>query len=248
MSSVQLFSSFFTLNYDRLVPNTRSRTTARILCLLGGLVLGLVVASIGAIVFGGFQIVDYWNAAKVIGNDLVFLPLAILCMGIVQIVNSWYARETKLAPVSWSVIAYTVTYIAVALFLGVLDLKSGALIIAHTSAFISQLFVLVFFLQKTKISVQCSAGRLLSAVRCYSGQALSLTLVRFVNTLSLAAPVFLLAELHSAAQLGVYALLVRVIVTPLGVLTKSLSLSFGLKLPSYTDLVVLLNCRLCILK
>lgn len=226
MAALQLSSAISTWNFDRMVPNARTRISAQILCIYA--ISCVFLASLICILLLAFdaELLYLWRGRSELGQLIYYLPLAIVAMGCIQIVNSWFARETFISPVSKSVVSYTVSYLLFAITGGILGFGTSALIFANIGSLYVQMLTMAHYLQTTQVAKHITKNRTLAIGKKNLPHASTLTLVRFVNTLSLTAPVFLLAQIYSVKELGAYALMLRLVVTPLGILTKSLSLSF----------------------
>ena len=161
----------------------------------------------------------------VLGPWLYMLPVAIFFTGIVQIGAAWHARSTHLKAFSRSLLVYTGVYLVVAIVGGLIGMSGSGLILATVFALLGQILVLWKYSSHDRFRLP-SKKRAMAGFRRHFRVANTATGVTFVNTLSLTAPVFLLSQVYTVSDLGIYALMSRLVTTPLGVLTKSLSLSF----------------------
>ena len=224
LSVLQLVAAFCTWNFERLVPNAGSRNSALILC--GFAVIALLFFSFFAILAYDFPLLDAWRGTGELGKLLLLIPLAIVALGFVKIGSGWFARETDLSPVSKSVIVYTLAYLIIAIVGGIAGLKDTALVLAIVGSYSAQFLTLFCYSNISVNRGSITSKRVWVVGKNNFPDASSLSIVMFVNTLSFAAPVFLLAQIYSVVELGGYALVLRLVITPLGVLTKSLSVSF----------------------
>ena len=226
ITSLKLVGSVSTWRFDRTVPNATSKVSALILCCWGFVIIAIVSVLAMVFIFYEKSYFNIWNESVVMGLWLYLLPIAILFSGTVQLGASWYARSTNLKPFSRSILMYTIVYLLVALLAGVFGMGGGGLIVAATMALVGQVIVLAYFFRFTSYKRMYSWVRIFATFKTHIGVATTATGVTFVNTLSLTAPIFLLSQVYAVSDLGVYALMSRLITTPLGVLTKSLSISF----------------------
>ena len=104
--------------------------------------------------------------------------------------------------------------------------RDSGLILAAVVALFAQIVVLLHFFCYPAHKGRYSSLRFCSNFKQHINVATTATGVTFVNTLSLTAPIFLLSQVYAVSDLGVYALVTRLLITPLGILTKSLSISF----------------------
>jgi O-antigen/teichoic acid export membrane protein len=156
-----------------------------------------------------------------------------LLSGIAQVGAAWYARSTYLQAFSRSILVYTAVYILTALVCGVFGMSDSGLILAVVFSLVGQILSLMYYLDIQGYQGKLTKSRICCSFRNNIQLATTATGVTFVNTLSLTAPIFLLAQVYPVSDLGVYALMTRLVTTPLGVLTKSLSLSFWSKAAEY---------------
>ena len=226
LTSVQIIGSFCTWKFDRTIPNARTSYAARQLAAFG-LATVITVATLSLLLVrqNPWGFLNFSSFEK-LGALLYWLPLAIIATGLVQLGSAWYARKTKLTAVSYSVVAYSLLYLTSALAAGVIGLGTGGLIFSSVFALWCQVVVLIC-LNSTEPFVSKGTIRRTSVVLSRNIKTASVaSVVTFVNTISFAAPVYLLSHKFQLSEVGLYVLMVRIIATPLGTITKSLSLSF----------------------
>jgi len=196
------------------------------LCCWGCLFVFIIGFLVSVLNYIDITYTHVWDGTRALGDLLYILPAAILFTGAVQIGAAWYARGTDLRAFSKSILIYSVVYILVALIGGLLGLQDSGLILAPALALLAQLITLIYFFKYPTHNGQYSLPRFCSCFKKHINVATTATGVTFVNTLSLTAPIFLLSQIYSVSDLGIYALMTRLLTTPLSVLTKSLSISF----------------------
>ena len=226
LSAVQIVGSFCTWRFDRTVPNARSEIEAQVLCAFGM----LACMSISCIIF--FMI--SYNPADVIGlvgldvlgSAIYLLPCALLATGIVELCGAWYARDTHLKPVSRGVVVYSVVYLSCGLLLGVLGIGVYGLVGSAVVALGCQVATLLYFGGFSLQSIKKISIDLRQIFLRHVNVASTAALVTLVNTISFALPVLLFSHIFLLSEVGLYVLMTRLVATPLGVITKSLSISF----------------------
>jgi O-antigen/teichoic acid export membrane protein len=226
LSALRLAGSISTWRFDRTVPNASTNLMAVILCCWGVLFSIGICLVITCLVYIELSNTRFWAGSSALGKLLYLLPIAVFLTGLVQLGAAWYARGTILLHFSRSIIVYSIVYTLVAILGGWLGLKDSGLILAAVSALLGQVTTLVYLTRDARVTGKATKSRIYCSFKRHINAATTTSGVAFFNTLSLTAPVFLLSQVYTVAELGIYALMTRLITTPLGVLTKSLSISF----------------------
>ncbi len=226
LTALRLTGSISTWRFDRTIPNAGSKLSALILCCWGVLFILATCSLASLIIYLDRNYAKIWDGIRDLDGLIYFLPVAIFLTGGVQLGIAWFARGTDLQPFSRSILVYTIAYIVVAMACGLFDFSNSGLILAAVAALLAQLVSLLFYFPSTVPVRRLTVRRFYSIFKQHINVATTATGVTFVNTLSLTAPVFLLSQVYALSDLGIYALMSRLITTPLGVLTKALSISF----------------------
>lgn len=226
LSVLQVIASFSTWRFDRSVPNTGSRLAASMVVMCGFFSLNLICLLTLSWVYLELNHFSMWKEIGDIGPLLYLLPVAILFTGLLQLGNAWFARETVMRAVGVSVIVYTVSYLIVALLSGWLNMGYAGLIVAAVFALSFRFLAMLKYISIDGLWRRFSLKKVFTVFKKYRWLSSISSVVTLVNALSLSAPVFLLSMNYSVADVGIFALVFRILGTPLGILTKALSLSF----------------------
>lgn len=227
MAALQMLASFASWKYERIVPNSRSRRGAAARVAAGLLALGAVCTATALGIAFAPGALALWDGAGELGPLLWWLPLAVAAHGLQVLGASWFVRERELGPVSRARIMQSVGYLVVAFACAAFALARSGLVLATAAAWVASFLALAGALGPLVRALGAlRPARALRVLRATLPEASRATAVGFLNTVSLTAPVVLLAEVYSAAELGLYALMMRVVGTPLTIVTASLSLSF----------------------
>ena len=210
LTSVQIISSFCTWKFDRTIPNSRTSFAARQLAGFG-LTIALVVATVTLLVIqlNPWGVLDISSVQK-LGPLLLWLPFAIIATGVIQLGSAWYARETKLTAVSYSVVAYSLAYLASALTAGLTEFGTGGLIFSSVFALWCQVIVLVYLISSPVFISKATIRRTKVVFYKNIKNASAASVVTFVNTISFAAPVYLLSYNYQLAEVGLYLSLIHI--------------------------------------
>lgn len=225
MVALQIAGSVSTLRYERVLPNRRSRRSAAL-----ALVLGLVFLVLSSFTLLGFIISDISNNPLRTGFDqlgslIYWLPIAVLGFGINQLFASWYVREGDMSPISRARIVQSACYVFVAVTCS--SFGSLGLVLAATLGWFLSWIPYLPVINKIAIGLRYfSYIRLLKFCRLTIKTSVEISVVALVNTISVVAPVVLLAQLFTVAEVGLYTVMMRIVGTPLTVVTGAMSLSF----------------------
>ncbi len=227
-SALGIGLAFVTLRLDWSVPNPRGRQAAAGLLVLGVLAL-LVLTLLASGLAWALQ--PWWpEAALALGPLWLLLPLALLGGGLQQLLQAWQVRGADLAALGRSKVVSSVANVGVSLAaspwlapaFGAWGLVAGVLAGAWAA-------LLPLWKRSGHLALASRrlGGRRLRAVaRRYRAEVSWSTVVSLANAASLAAPPLLLARHFSAAEVGWYALMHRVALAPLGLVTAAVSQSF----------------------
>lgn len=225
LSALQILASFCTWRFDRTIPNAGSEQAAGILTGFATVAVILVALTTWLVVYVNPMGVMQLGSMDKLGTLAYWLPAAVLATGFVQIGSARLARSTELKVVSRSVVVYSIIYLILGLIGGAMGTGATGLTLSAIVALWCQVLTLILYTKRNPVR-RVSYKRLHGIFRRNIRVASTASVVTLVNTISFAAPVFLLSLVYPMAQVGLYVLMVRLIATPLGVVTKSLALSF----------------------
>jgi len=226
-TALQITVSVCTWRFDHIIPNTDNRQAAAAASGIGLGILMFFVVICTIVLLLSPTALHVWHGYAILGSLLLYLPIALSGTGIQHLFRGWYVREGNLASISTARIIQTCSYLIIAVSLGAIGLEQHGLIIA---ASLSVCFPIVMLWKNSELLAsklqRLSLSKLQVVARKHFNQASLAAIVALVNVTSLTAPVVLLSQLYSAVELGWYALMYRVVTTPLGTITNALSISF----------------------
>ena len=224
---LQVVAAVATLRYERVVPNAGSRRSAALAVAAGAAFLVATSASLALLLASGAPGFDAWDGAARLGPLIHWLPVAVIGFGAHQLLAAWSVREGDMTPVSRARICQSLGYVGVALACAGVGLDNAGLVLAATLAWLASW--LPFLTELPRLGARLhglTLGRARRFVRLSVKTSAGITLVGLVNTVSLAAPVVLLAQLFTVAEVGLYSVMMRLVGTPLAAVTGAMSLSF----------------------
>ena len=224
---LQVVSAVATLRYERVVPNAGSRRSAALAVAVGAAFLVATSVVLTLLLASGAPVLDAWDGAARLGPLIHWLPVAVIGFGTHQLLAAWSVREGDMTPVSRAKICQSLGYVGVALACAGLGLDDAGLVLAATLAWLASW--LPFSPELPRLGARLrglTIGRARRFVRLSAKTSAGITLVGLVNTVSLAAPVVLLAQLFTVAEVGLYSVMMRLVGTPLAAVTGAMSLSF----------------------
>jgi len=223
-SILSFFLSFSSLKLDWSIPNTRSRCQAFILLFVGLLTLSLVSSSLFVFVwFCDGRCTPYFQN---INPFLWFLPVLLLTSGFQQLLQAWYVREANFEHTSKVRVYQSITGTISLLFGGFAKMGVTALIGSTLLSSLVGISILTYHARLKNLLRRLSFARLRSSLRSFWRDSVASTFVAIVNTASLTIVPFLLSVYYSATEVGWYAFMYRVVLTPVDVITSAISQSF----------------------
>ncbi|MDV3350375.1 hypothetical protein D0962_27995 [Leptolyngbyaceae cyanobacterium CCMR0082] len=226
-SSLNLLLAFSTWRFEWSIPNTKSKGQAASLIFLGFLVLSGISTTLLMLLMFFDSKLTLWEGFEALGAFIILLPFALIGGGFHQLMHAWYIRETQLTAVARSKVTQrlgaTVINLAGGLAnLGALGLISGA--IASVWLGIGVLLQQAKGLKESLLNLSYKRIQI-SFLRFWQESTLS-TGVAIANAASLTAVPVLLAQYYSATEIGWYALMNRLALTPVSLFTTAIGQSF----------------------
>ena len=227
-SIVAFTLSFATWRFDWLLPNEKSKIVAANLCAAGGIILVGFVLILTLVLFVAPEAVVIFGPLAGSEKNLWLLPLALLAGGVRQILGGWQVRTGDLRLVGRATIAQSTSNVAFSISTGLAGLGGSGLIASSIASTWTGLLILA---ANSTRDLRHSMARVsfktvtLAAERYRSSASWS-TLVSLVNASSLNAPVVALAWFYAPQQVGWYALVSRMVASPVGTLSSALGQSF----------------------
>lgn len=226
-SILNLLLAFSTWRFEWSVPNAKSKGQAASLILLGFLVLlGISTALLVLLISIDLRL-TLWEDLEKLGSFLILLPFSLIGGGLHQLMHAWYIRETRLTAVAHSKVtqrlgATVINVLGGLANLGALGLIGGA--IASVWLGLGVLLQQAKGLKKGLLNLSWKRIRA-SFSRFWQESTLS-TGVAIANTASLTAMPLLLAQHYSTTEIGWYALMNRLALTPMSLFTTAIGQSF----------------------
>jgi len=239
-----LLLAFSSWRFDWSVPNTSSETLAAALLLFGAAALLLFSGVTFFVLWSWAEQWSFWKGFDVLGPLLLFLPVTILGGGFHQLMHCWYVRQAELSKVASVRIAQSFTGTGLNVVGGYAGLGAWGLIGSSVISAWVGMGLLVSGAQSLKRSfARLSLNRIKVGITRYWWESTTSTMVAVVNVASLAVVPLLLVQYYSAKEVGWYALMYRLAITPIGLLTSALSQSFWAEAAQLvkTDIVRLKN-------
>ena len=226
-SSLSLLLAISTWRFDWSVPNASSRIVASGLLLLGFIVLLFFSIITWLILWNGGLEWSFWNGFEILGSMLLFLPVAVMGGGVLQLLQSWYVREGDLTAVGQSKIIQGVGSTCVNLIggfagLGLLGLVAG--VVASMWLGATTLVKQASGLRDSLVKLNFK--RLFTIGLIYGKESTFSSAASLANTASLTAVPLLLAQYYNASEVGWYALMSRLAIAPVALFTTALGQSF----------------------
>ena len=227
MVAVQLVSSFATLRLDWQVPAAKHDRAAGSLLALGFLVL-IAAVGLGQLAISlppSFLRQTSWYQDVAALASLFGISITAVC--VLQLLQSWFVRTRDLRPTSSARVVQSVVTVVASVGLGMAGFGAVGVVLGTVVGQVVGSCMLYRALTTGPSRPQLVPG----AAPLVSNGITVLALIRagaasFVSTLGLAIVVLILAHRFDAAQVGWYALMMRVLGTPIGALSTALAQSF----------------------
>jgi O-antigen/teichoic acid export membrane protein len=226
-AATALAVSVATFRFDWSIPNARTAGAAAALMRIGlmcilGTSLALITFLCVSFIFGRELFPE-----SGIGHAIFLLPLAMISSSLIELFNGWYVRVGNLEPVGRVKIVHSLSNTLLSVLGGLAKLGTtgmiGALIV---SAWIG---VAMFFVQTARIQrdiARAGKRRMAATFRRFWREAALSVAVSLTNALSATASIFLIAAFFTLQELGWYALMQRLALLPVGLISASIGASF----------------------
>lgn len=183
--------------------------------------LGFVILSLFFITFFNVQILGLLNAIE-LSNWIYMIPLMLLAMGLSNLTIHYANRNKHYLYMTHAALLQGTTIVGVSLLLGFLEIGFSGLIIGYASGAFASLSYLWWRHRSTFIKLDFSLNkRKYIIAKKYKDYPLFSGNISILDGLSLALPTFFLAASYPEAVVGYYALVMRVLYSPLTFLSTS---------------------------
>ncbi|MFN0187018.1 MAG: hypothetical protein ACKVQR_24665 [Aquabacterium sp.] len=233
-SALSLVLAFATARLDWSIPNARGNGMAAALAMLGAVALTVSAAALFMLLtltatadpqttaLPGLASLPAWAAA--------LLPLAVLGGGANQLLQGWQVRQAALAPVAWARLWQGVALVAVPLAVASLLLEPvmalGLVLGALAAAWVGAGALWFGATGLARALWRTTPARMRVAWRRFGGEAGWSTVASVLNTACFAVVPLLLLRHHDMVQVGWWALMQRVALGPVGLVTSAMSQGF----------------------
>jgi O-antigen/teichoic acid export membrane protein len=234
-ATVAILISFTTGRFDWSIPNAKSAGAAGALFKIGFLCTMATSLTV-AILITILHLIDLPIITESKMDSMVFLlPLAMLSSGIIQLFDGWFVRSGHLKTVGTAKIIQSLSNTALSLLSGLSKFGAMGLII---SSIASSIIAVVILIKKTRQIqyrfVRTSKIRMSAMLQRFRSEATLSTAVSITNTLSNTASIFMIASFFTLQELGWYALMHRLALAPVGLISSSIGKSFWSTAAGYT--------------
>ena len=226
-SVLSLFLAFSTLRFEWSIPNAKSKGQAASLILIGFLILLSISTTLFVLTILFDIRLNILEELEILNSFITLLPLALVGGGLHQLMHAWYIRETQLSAVARSQVTQRIGSTAINLVGGFLDLGALCLVSGTVAAMGLGISILLQQAEGLKKNLfQLSYKRVwVSFLRFWQESVLS-TGVAVANSASLTAIPILLSQNYSATEIGWYALMNRLALTPVSLFTSAIGQIF----------------------
>lgn len=226
-ATLQIAVTLGTLKYERLIPNKISNLAAGA-CLFAGFICLIITSSLLLVLTTQARALPASFAfLQNLGGLIYLLPLTVFFVGINQLLNGWCVRHDKLHLVNRTRIYQAISYILAAFTIyGITQNHRGLVLSTAISSALMFLAYRSIYKSAIHVALKPTLSRLLYFFQKTFLQACTMTVVAFVNVVSSLAPILIISLLYTSNDLGQYSLVMRLIGTPLAVITGAMALSF----------------------
>ena len=224
---VAIAVSVSTGRFDWSIPNAGTAASAASLLLIG--MLFLVATSLAAVLATvlAFMADNAILAQSKLGLAVFLIPLAMLGLGLAEQFNCWFVRQVDLQTMSHIKIAQGVSQAGFAVLAGFGGLGAvgliGALIL---STWVGIVIFAANALGLLRRLTHTSRVRFATTFLRYRRDASLSTAVSLINALSFSVSTIMIVTFFSLQEAGWYALMLRLAVAPIGVISMAVGQSF----------------------
>lgn len=220
-----VLGSVATLSWDRAIVIPRSPRQAEILLLLAlGSTVGISLLFAAATFATRDAIADTFQS-DAMREYWWLIPMTVLMIGIYNAMSSWLVRRREYGSIALRNALVGVSQAASSVFLGLAGVGTVGL---ASSLAVGRLFGAIATARSIDVGrlfrVRSSLVSLVA--RRFRRFPFILTWSRLVNSLGLQLPIILLIAIYGSVEVGLFALMVRVLASPVGVISDAVSQHF----------------------
>lgn len=226
-SLLAITSSICIWKFDRAMPNAHSNTHAALLMFAGLSFLVLYCTTITLLLVWSPSFFSLWEGFNTLGTIVLLLPVALLLTGLQLAHHGWFVRLSDMGPVSTARWIYALAYLGASMLLGLAGYTLAGMVVGIVVALLCSALFLSFSAKTLYTNRQRFSWERFQIVVFGSAELTSQSsVVALVNTLSRSCIIIFLAQLFSTEQVGQFALMLRLAITPIRAITASIALSF----------------------
>ncbi len=225
MSIFAIFSVLASLKYDLTIIITEKKEDAASL-LIGSIIISIIISLLIFIIIMlfNYEIVNFLLPLGTeydlinLANWLFFIPFSVLFMGLFNTLNFWFNRNLLYKRMAFGKIVNTTSMTAVQL--GLAKFTPAGLIVGFVMGRVFSVIYLVFKIRKDRDSIfnNIKRERILKLLKKYKNFPLFTLPAEFINIVSNRLPIFVIGKYFGAGILGNYALMERVLSTPVSLI------------------------------
>lgn len=226
-SVVGFFSAFSTWRVEWSIPNTSSKVQAAALFYWGSLVLLGVTFCFTGISLLQPDWIFVWNGMSSIQPYLFLLPFAILGIGLRQLIHAWHIKSNDLRVIAQTNLFQSVSNTGFSFLTGYSGFSlSGLLLSSVLSAWVGLGILFRGAKDFSKSLARLTPLRKRITFYKYFRESTLSSCTSLINTLSLSLTPIFFAQFFSDTEIGWYAMMQRLSLAPIALVTHSLSQSF----------------------
>lgn len=219
--------SFVTWQHEKFIPLTHAFSMGANLYGLGTLCLAIFTIILTILLLLEIRILDNWLQRDLLGAYVYLLPFAVFSRGQNRLLTFWHVRKGSLESVGQSKIIQSLTEVLLSILAGLLSMGPGGLVTSAALSSTVALYPLVRCSSPLKRNIYSIKWRRMLDVGVKRLPSTSMaSLVVFTNSTSNNIAVIFLALVFHPTDVGVYALVRRAMVLPVGIVSSAMSLSF----------------------
>lgn len=210
------------------VPNAQEPREAQAMIAAAFGILGMFcLALLSCAIFLPMAVLDYATNTPISRNMLILLSFSVLFAGSGAILQSWFIAKGTLKRVSQSRIAMAACYVTMAIILGLIAANGTTLIVSFVFSHLIAASVLIRGSGAlTRDIVTLSVQDIRSVLRMFRPEILASLASSVIHVLSFYLMFLLIWWRFDAVILGWFALVFRIAMAPIGLLTASLAKGF----------------------
>jgi len=224
---LNITASICVWKFDRIIPNSKHPREVAVLSMVGFGFLTLYCFTVFTLIVQESSLLSLWQGFEQLGSLLYLLPIAIYFVGIRDLCHSWHVWKSDMVPVSNARWFYALSYIGFSLLFALIGHNYIGLVAGRVIAFaVAGIYLIYSCRELVLLFTRKNISDLKSILNKAVPLASQSCAVTVLNTFSKSLIIVFVSQLFGLAVVGQYALVTRLVLTPMQVITKSLGLSF----------------------